>query len=110
MTGQLPRARPLFLTPPKLKGELQMRTLAQNYSSSIAKTNLLPPHLVPSAQSDLGIPLPEMIFGHNHLTLEHKHGFRLEFRALDALRRVDSTSESSEMIKVAYAEEWTSKR
>ncbi|RUS14972.1 TIP41-like family-domain-containing protein [Endogone sp. FLAS-F59071] len=64
---------------------------------------------IESAQTDLGIPLPEMIFGHNHLTFEHKHGFRLEFRALDALRRVDSTSESSEMIKVAYAEEWTSK-
>ncbi|RUP49383.1 TIP41-like family-domain-containing protein [Jimgerdemannia flammicorona] len=61
------------------------------------------------AQAALGIPLPEMIFGNNHLTLEHERGFRLEFRALDALKRVDSTSGSSEMIKVAYAEEWSSK-
>lgn len=61
-------------------------------------------------QGDLGIPLPEMIFGNNEVKLSHEDGFEIFFRAKDALELVDKTSESNKHIKVAYAGEWGKKR
>lgn len=63
-----------------------------------------------SATNDLGIPIPEMIFGNNFLSIEHKSGFKLEFKALPALAMVDQSSNSSDLIKVSYAREWFEKR
>jgi len=57
----------------------------------------------------LGIPVPEMIFGDNMVSIEHMpSGWRLEFNAFDALDRVDKTGEN--MLKVAYSQEWSSSR
>jgi len=57
----------------------------------------------------LGIPVPEMIFGDNMVSIEHlASGWRLEFNAFDALDRVDKTGNN--MLKVAYSEEWSSSR
>lgn len=50
-----------------------------------------------------------MVFGNNHVTLQHKD-FSLTLGAYDALAMVDTSSTSSEKIKVAYSEEWTRKR
>lgn len=57
----------------------------------------------------LGIPVPEMIFGDNMVSIEHlATGWRLEFNAYDALDRVDKTDKN--MLKVAYSKEWSSSR
>ncbi|TAQ83953.1 hypothetical protein B7494_g7717 [Chlorociboria aeruginascens] len=57
----------------------------------------------------LGIPVPEMIFGDNMVSIEHgASGWRLEFNAYDALDGVDKTDKN--MLKVAYSKEWSSSR
>ena len=57
----------------------------------------------------LGIPVPEMIFGNNMVSIEHmSSGWCLEFNAFDALDRVDKTDKN--MLKVAYSKEWSSSR
>lgn len=57
----------------------------------------------------LGIPVPEMIFGDNMVSIEHlASGWRLEFNAYDALGQVDKTDKN--MLKVAYSQEWSSSR
>lgn len=57
----------------------------------------------------LGIPVPEMIFGDNMVSIEHvESGWRLEFNAFDALDRVDKTDKK--VLKVAYSSEWASTR
>jgi type 2A phosphatase activator TIP41 len=58
---------------------------------------------------ELCIPVPEMIFGDNMVSIEHlATGWRLEFNAYDALDRVDKTDKN--MLKVAYSKEWSSSR
>ncbi|KAF9110112.1 hypothetical protein BGX27_006767 [Mortierella sp. AM989] len=74
------------------------------------KTSILSSKEIDAASADLGIPIPEMIFGNNFLTIEHKSGFKLEFKALPALAMVDQSSKSSDLIKVSYAREWFDKR
>ncbi|KAJ5896581.1 TIP41-like protein [Penicillium subrubescens] len=57
----------------------------------------------------LGIAPPEMIFGDNHVTIEHeKTGWGIDFNAFDALDRVDKTGQS--MLQVAYSKEWQQSR
>ncbi|KAI9815530.1 MAG: hypothetical protein M1827_002664 [Pycnora praestabilis] len=59
--------------------------------------------------SRLGITPPEMIFGDNSVSVEHKaSGWRISFNAFDALDRVDKTGET--MLKVAYSKEWQKNR
>ena len=57
----------------------------------------------------IGIPIPEMIFGNNLVSITHlKSGWTLEFNAHDALDRVSKTEEG--MLQVAVAEEWKKDR
>ncbi|KAM0274984.1 hypothetical protein ACHAQH_007674 [Verticillium albo-atrum] len=57
----------------------------------------------------LGIPIPEMIFGDNLVSLTHAPtGWSLAFNAFDALDRVDKTEKN--MLQVAYARDWSSSR
>ena len=56
----------------------------------------------------LGIAPPEMIFGDNMVSIEHKSGWGINFNTYDALDRVDKTGES--MLQVAYSREWQSTR
>lgn len=52
-------------------------------------------------------PLPEMIFGNNHVRLvNEKTGASIEFNALDALDSLDPVSN----LKVSYHKEWLSSR
>ncbi|KAF9166494.1 hypothetical protein BGX21_003831 [Mortierella sp. AD011] len=74
------------------------------------KTSILSSKEIDAASADLGIPIPEMIFGNNFLSIEHKSGFKLEFKALPALAMVDQSSKNSDLIKVSYAREWFDKR
>jgi len=58
--------------------------------------------------SELELPsLPEMLFGENVLQINHAAGFGIQFNALDALKLVDN---KRDLMKVAVAEEWQSKR
>ncbi len=58
----------------------------------------------------LGIPVPEMIFGDNAVALAHAAaGWRLVFRAEDALDLVDKTGEAG-LLRVAHAGVWTRSR
>lgn len=58
--------------------------------------------------AELELPsLPEMVFGDNVLQIDHAAGFGIQFNALDALKLVDNRHD---LMKVAVAEEWQSKR
>lgn len=52
--------------------------------------------------------LPEMVFPHNKLKLEHKSGCSIEFNAMDALRHVRTTREGS--LTIASAQVWRKAR
>jgi type 2A phosphatase activator TIP41 len=56
-----------------------------------------------------GLPIPEMIFGDNLVSITHEpSGWSISFTAEAALDRVDKTGER--MLRVAYAGEWSSSR
>lgn len=58
----------------------------------------------------LGIPVPEMIFGDNLVSVAHpRTGWRVSFGAEAALDTVDKTGEAG-MLRVAHAREWSSSR
>lgn len=57
----------------------------------------------------LGIPVPEMIFGHNKVEIKNKElGFSISFNTPDALSLVDTTG--TDLIQVSYSKEWFSTR
>lgn len=59
--------------------------------------------------ADLGIPVPEMIFGDNLVSVAHApSGWRIAFTARDALDAVDKTGER--MLQVSYARDWSASR
>ncbi|KAF9132523.1 hypothetical protein BGW39_011875 [Mortierella sp. 14UC] len=96
----------------QLINDNQTRGVAiQDWTVLSHKTSILNSQEIDTASADLGIPIPEMIFGNNFLSVEHKpSGFKLEFKALPALAMVDQSSTSSDLIKVSYAREWFEKR
>ncbi|KAK4039930.1 TIP41-like family-domain-containing protein [Parachaetomium inaequale] len=58
----------------------------------------------------LAIPIPEMIFGDNLVSITHPPtGWSISFSAEPALDTVDKTGEAG-MLRVAYAREWSSSR
>ncbi|TFK63539.1 type 2A phosphatase activator TIP41 [Pluteus cervinus] len=64
-------------------------------------------------QASLGIPLPEMTFGNNYLTLEHRpSSTRYSFRTGDALGKVKrgELEEGDGGVKVEYADKWLQSR
>ncbi|KAI0180960.1 TIP41-domain-containing protein [Hypoxylon sp. FL1284] len=65
---------------------------------------------IEALERDLGIPVPEMIFGDNAVGVRHgPSGWALEFCARDALDAVDKTG-SRGMLRVAYARSWSASR
>lgn len=64
-------------------------------------------------QSLLGIPLPEMIFGNNYLTLEHRStGMKYSFTAQESLKNVKKGElvDGDGSVKVGYADKWLETR
>lgn len=64
-------------------------------------------------QASLGIPLPEMLFGHNLLQIKHRQsGWTYAFRVDDALRSVKSgpLEDGDGGVKVGYADAWLKSR
>ncbi|EEH49229.2 uncharacterized protein PADG_05308 [Paracoccidioides brasiliensis Pb18] len=79
------------------------------FKISAQKLPILKAGPIDEMTTKLGIAPPEMIFGDNHITIEHQpSGWKLDFNALDALDRVDKTGET--MLKVAYSKEWQQSR
>lgn len=73
------------------------------------KLPILKAEPIEELSKDIGIPIPEMIFGDNFVSVTHiKSGWTLEFNAHDALDRVSKTEEG--MLQVAVAEEWKKER
>jgi TIP41-like family len=58
--------------------------------------------------AELGIPVPEMTFGNNSVSIEGPNGWRYDFNTRQALDEVDKTD--SQGIKVAYSEQWNRTR
>lgn len=64
-------------------------------------------------QAKLGLPLPEMTFGNNYLTLEHRgSGWKYAFCTGDALGGVKNgeLKEGDGGVKVGYADAWLKSR
>jgi type 2A phosphatase activator TIP41 len=73
------------------------------------KQPILKAEPIEALSNDIGIPIPEMIFGDNLVALEHvKSGWNIAFHSRDALDRVSKTEEG--MLQVAVAEEWKKER
>lgn len=73
------------------------------------KAPILKAEPIEELHSKIGIPIPEMIFGDNMVSVTHiKSDWTLEFNANDALDRVSKTEEG--MLQVAVAEEWKKER
>jgi type 2A phosphatase activator TIP41 len=56
----------------------------------------------------LTIPVPEMTFGNNSVSIEGPNGWRCDFNTQQALDVVDKTG--SQGIKVSYSEQWNKTR
>ncbi|KAI8624391.1 TIP41-like family-domain-containing protein [Xylariaceae sp. FL1651] len=64
---------------------------------------------IEALEKDIRIPVPEMIFGDNVVSVTHApSGWRIEFNARDALDAVDKTGDN--MLQVAYAGAWSASR
>ena len=73
------------------------------------KLPILKAEPIEQLSNELGIPIPEMIFGDNFVSITHMpSGWELSFNAKDALDRVSKTEEG--MLQVAVAEEWKKER
>lgn len=58
-------------------------------------------------EADLGLPMPEMLFGQNFVRIVHAGGAELVFTAKDALRGVDlDVRGKPHALKVAHTQKW----
>ncbi|KAJ4170191.1 Tap42 interacting protein [Fusarium falciforme] len=91
---------------------LTAATSAHNQGRFRISTRKLPiskAGVIDSLTDKIGIPMPEMIFGENLVSLEHvPSGWSVSFNTPDALDAVDKTDRH--MLKVAYARDWESTR
>ncbi|PNS18735.1 hypothetical protein CAC42_5274 [Sphaceloma murrayae] len=84
-------------------------TRDQRWRISSCKLPILKADPIEQMNKDLGIPVPEMIFGDNFVIIEHQASkLRLDFNAFDALDKVSKTKDG--MLQVAVAEEWKKER
>ncbi|KAK3692698.1 TIP41-like family-domain-containing protein [Podospora appendiculata] len=80
-----------------------------NFRIASRKLPILKSDPIDAMSARLGIPVPEMIFGDNLLSVTHvPTGWSIAFTAEPALDLVDKTGER--MLRVAYAGEWSSSR
>ncbi len=94
---------------PALPEEATVSRVQKGFKISARKLPISKSGPIDQMSKRLGIPVPEMIFGDNMVSIEHiASGWRIEFNAYDALDRVDKTDKN--MLKVAYSKEWSSSR
>ncbi|KAK3995937.1 TIP41-like protein [Cladorrhinum sp. PSN332] len=81
-----------------------------NFRIQTTKLPILKSDPIDALAARVGIPIPEMIFGDNLLSLTHTPtNWTLSFSAEPALDLVDKTG-SAGMLRVAYANEWSATR
>lgn len=86
-----------------------MSHIQHDFKISARKLPISKAEPIDDMEKKLGIRVPEMIFGDNLVAIEHTtSGWRIEFNSFDALDKVDKTEKN--MLKVAYAREWSSSR
>ncbi|KAK4123290.1 TIP41-domain-containing protein [Parathielavia appendiculata] len=106
-----PPINPFSSTIPPSTITLATRTHTQPpFQITSRKLPILKAGPIEAMSSRLGIPLPEMIFGDNLVSVTHpSSGWSISFGAEGALDTVDKTGEGG-MLRVAYAREWSSSR
>jgi len=94
---------------PTGRGTATFTTPNKHWRITTRKLPILKAAPIEALSSSLGIPIPEMIFGDNHVAITHiPSSWTLAFNARDALDRVSKTEEG--MLQVAVAEEWKKER
>ncbi|KAI1659538.1 TIP41-domain-containing protein [Daldinia decipiens] len=92
--------------------DIAQATTSHRQGSFIISTRKLPISKagpIEALEQELGIPVPEMIFGDNLVSVRHvPSGWAVEFNARDALDAVDKTDRN--MLQVAYAKSWSASR
>lgn len=95
--------------PANLAGATRTHTQA-GFRISTRKLPILKAGPIDAMSGRLGIPVPEMIFGDNLVSIAHPaSGWSISFSAEPALDTVDKTGEGG-MLRVAYAGEWSRSR
>ncbi|KAK4074837.1 uncharacterized protein Triagg1_4986 [Trichoderma aggressivum f. europaeum] len=80
-----------------------------NFRISTRKLPISKSAAIDALEKKLGIPVPEMIFGDNLVSVTHTpSNWTLAFNTADALDAVDKTDKH--MLRVAYARDWESTR
>jgi type 2A phosphatase activator TIP41 len=94
---------------PEDAGNATVSHVQHGFKISARKLPISKSEPIEEMSKNLGIPVPEMIFGDNMVAIEHlASGWRLEFNSYDALDQVDKTDKN--MLKVAYSKEWSRSR
>ncbi|KAK4668566.1 Tap42 interacting protein [Podospora pseudoanserina] len=107
--NQLPPS-PLQHPPPPPQSNPHPAPSPTPFTITTLKAPILKSTPIDLLQSRLGIPIPEMIFGDNHLTLHHTPtAYTLTFTPEPALDLVDKTG-STGLLKVHYATAWSATR
>ncbi|CAG8483095.1 443_t:CDS:2 [Ambispora gerdemannii] len=83
--------------------------ITHGWTITSTKLPILNAKEIERAQAELEIPLPEMFFGNNRITISNEHGFEFEFSPMEALKHVDASREGGDKVKLAYSEEWKKK-
>lgn len=98
--------------PPSTPGRASQASYVNgDWEISTCKTSILSSGEIDKATDDIGIPMPEMIFGNNYVAVKHKpSGWGLQFTTLPALDLVDKTGERDGLLSVAYSKEWQKSR
>ena len=92
-------------TGPPTAGAQSATTQNGHWYITTRKLPILKAGPIDALSDEIGIPIPEMIFGDNFVSLTHlPTGWTLWFNARDALDRVSKTEEG--MLQVAVADAW----
>lgn len=94
---------------PSDKSSATVTHTQKGFKISATKLPISKSQPIEAMSKSLGIPVPEMIFGDNQVSIAHEAtGWLLSFNSFDALDLVDKTEKN--MLKVAYSKEWSSSR
>jgi type 2A phosphatase activator TIP41 len=97
-----------FVTPAQM-AQATTTHVQGNFKISSRKLPISKSGPIDEMSKNLGIPVPEMIFGDNLVSVTHvPSGWTIEFNSYDALDGVDKTEKN--MLQVAYARDWSSSR
>jgi hypothetical protein len=106
MVGLFPSEKSPFLLT-KISTSKHIQSKQTNAGTFLLYTSMLHVHMY-RWEDEWHIDLPDMVFDHNSLHIEHETGWGIEFNALDALKCMMGYEDRS--IQVTYASHWQQKR